>query len=80
MLYARASRLVEELRIAHGDGSFTRRLGQLARIDLLPIDDFGKPHSRPAIAPIYLNSSMIASISAPPSSPVSYRLNTGTNI
>jgi DNA replication protein DnaC len=42
VLYARASRLIEELRIAHGDGSFTRRLGQLARIDLLLIDDFGQ--------------------------------------
>lgn len=42
VLYVRASRLIEELRIAHGDGSFTRRLGQLARIDLLLIDDFGQ--------------------------------------
>ena len=42
VLYVRASRLIEELRIAHGDGSFTRRLGQLARIDLLLVDDFGQ--------------------------------------
>ena len=42
VFYVRASRLIEELRIAHGDGSFTRRLGQLARIDLLLIDDFGQ--------------------------------------
>lgn len=40
VLYTRCSRLFEELRIAHGDGSFTRRLAQLARIDLLLIDDF----------------------------------------
>lgn len=45
VLYMRAPRLLEELRIAHGDGSFGRRLAQLARIDLLAIDDF-------AIAPI----------------------------
>ena len=45
MLYTRAPRLLEELRVAHGDGSFARRLAQLARIDLLAIDDF-------AIAPI----------------------------
>jgi DNA replication protein DnaC len=45
VLYARAPRLLEELRIAHGDGSFPRRLAQLARLDLLVIDDF-------AIAPI----------------------------
>ena len=45
MLYVRAPRLLEELRVAHGDGSFGRRLAQLARIDLLAIDDF-------AIAPV----------------------------
>jgi DNA replication protein DnaC len=45
VLYMRAPRLLEELRVAHGDGSFARRLAQLARIDLLAIDDF-------AIAPI----------------------------
>jgi DNA replication protein DnaC len=39
VLYARCSRLLEELRIAHGDGSFARRLAQLARIDLLVLDD-----------------------------------------
>jgi len=44
-LYVRAPRLLEELRVAHGDGSFGRRLAQLARIDLLAIDDF-------AIAPV----------------------------
>jgi len=44
-LYTRFSRLVEELRIAHGDGSFGRRLAQLARIDVLIVDDF-------ALAPI----------------------------
>jgi len=45
VLYMRAPRLLEELRIAHGDGTFSRRLAQLARIDLLALDDF-------AIAPI----------------------------
>jgi len=45
VLYVRAPRLLEELRVAHGDGSFGRRLAQLARIDLLAIDDF-------AIAPV----------------------------
>jgi DNA replication protein DnaC len=29
------------LRIAHGDGSFTRRLAQLAKIDVLLLDDWG---------------------------------------
>ena len=45
VLYVRAPRLLEELRVAHGDGSFGRRLAQLARIDLLAIDDL-------AIAPV----------------------------
>lgn len=45
VLYTRASRLLQELHVAHGDGSFTRRLAQLARLDLLLIDDF-------ALAPI----------------------------
>ena len=40
MLYTRASRLFDELHVAHGDGSFARRLAQLAKLDLLVIDDF----------------------------------------
>jgi len=44
-LYVRFSRLLEELRIAHGDGSFSRRLAQLAKTDVLIADDF-------ALAPI----------------------------
>jgi DNA replication protein DnaC len=39
--YARVPRLFEELRIAHGDGSFTQKLAQLARTDLLLLDDWG---------------------------------------
>ena len=45
VLYARAPRLLEELHVAHGDGSFGRRLAQLAKLDMLILDDF-------AIAPI----------------------------
>ena len=40
MLYTRAARLFDELQVAHGDGSFARRLTQLAKLDLLVIDDF----------------------------------------
>ena len=43
--YVRLPRLLEELRLAHGDGSFGRRLAQLARIDALILDDW-------AVAPI----------------------------
>lgn len=39
--YVRTPRLLEELKIAHGDGSFRRRLASLARIDLLLLDDWG---------------------------------------
>ena len=40
-LYARLPRLLEELRIAHADGSFARKLAALARTDLIVIDDWG---------------------------------------
>jgi DNA replication protein DnaC len=39
--YVRAPRLFEELRIAHGDGSFGRRLAALAKTELLILDDWG---------------------------------------
>lgn len=39
--YVRTPRLFEELRIAHGDGSFGRRLAALAKTDLLILDDWG---------------------------------------
>jgi DNA replication protein DnaC len=41
-VYLRASRLLEELRIAHGDGSFARKLSALARTDLIVIDDWAQ--------------------------------------
>jgi DNA replication protein DnaC len=44
-LYRRASRLLEELRLARLDGSYARLLAKLARLDVLVIDDF-------ALAPI----------------------------
>lgn len=39
--YFRASRLFETLTIAHGDGSFGKLLAQLAKTNLLIIDDWG---------------------------------------
>lgn len=39
--YYRASRLLEMLTIAHGDGSFGKVLRQLAKTDGLIIDDWG---------------------------------------
>lgn len=46
--YIRTPRLFEELRIAHGDGSFGKRLASLAKTDLLILDDWGlAPLSQP---------------------------------
>lgn len=39
--YLRLPRLFEQLRIAHGDGSYTRLMNQLAKTDLLILDDWG---------------------------------------
>jgi len=39
--YFRTSRLMEALSIAHGDGRFTKVIGQLAKTDLLILDDWG---------------------------------------
>lgn len=40
-MYLRVPRLLEQLRIAHGDGSFGKLLAQLAKIDVLLLDDWG---------------------------------------
>ncbi len=39
--YERTSRLLDALRIARGDGSYGKRLLQLAKTDVLILDDFG---------------------------------------
>src|SRR6267378_7320425 len=39
-LYMRTPRLLAELALSRGDGRYIRRLGQLARIGLLVLDDF----------------------------------------
>ena len=41
VLYHRVPRLTEALRMAHADGSFGRLLTQLARTDVLLLDDWG---------------------------------------
>ena len=41
VIYTRTNRLLQDLHVAHGEGSFSRRLSQLARIDVLLLDDFG---------------------------------------
>lgn len=39
--YYRAARLLNDLTLAHGDGSFRKLLAQLAKTDVLIIDDWG---------------------------------------
>ena len=39
--YFRLPRLLETLRIAHGDGSYPRLMNQLAKTDLIILDDWG---------------------------------------
>lgn len=39
--YYRATRLFEMLTISHGDGSYLKLINQLAKVDLLIIDDWG---------------------------------------
>ena len=40
VLYLRAPRLIEELRISHADGSYSMRLARFAKTDLIVIDDW----------------------------------------
>lgn len=39
--FQRLPLLLEDLAVSHGDGSFRKRLSQLAKVDLLILDDFG---------------------------------------
>lgn len=39
--YERSGRLLDQLRVARGDGSYPKLLRQLARVELLILDDFG---------------------------------------
>ncbi len=39
--YLRVPRLFEQLRIAHGDGSYTKLMSQFVKTDLLILDDWG---------------------------------------
>jgi DNA replication protein DnaC len=46
--YERVPRLLENLRLSRGDGSYGKKLQQIAKTDLLILDDFGlKPLSSP---------------------------------
>jgi DNA replication protein DnaC len=47
-LYRRASRLFDELALAHADGTYARLLAKIARTDVLVIDDWGLAPPREA--------------------------------
>lgn len=80
VLYWRVPRLIEELRIAHGDGSYIRFLKTLSKASLIVLDDWGSPRCPCRTGPICWKSSMIASTAARRSSPAScpWRLGTPT--
>jgi len=46
-LYRRASRLFDELTLARADGTYTRLLSRIARVDVLILDDWGLIPMRP---------------------------------
>lgn len=41
VMFCRVPLLLEELQVAHGDGTFNKRLTQIAKVDLLILDDLG---------------------------------------
>ncbi len=77
-LYLRVPRLAEELRILHGAGSFRRWLQQLAKIDVLVLDDGASATSMPPRVPICWRSLMTGWVSEPPSSRTNCPSNIGT--
>jgi DNA replication protein DnaC len=46
--YIRVAKLLEELRIAHADGTYVKLLSQLAKPELLILDDFGLDTLQPS--------------------------------
>lgn len=41
VLYLRLARLLQEINLARGDGRYAKRLAQIARVELLVLDDWG---------------------------------------
>ena len=62
-LYVRTPRLLAELALSRGDGRYVRRLGQLARIGLLVLDDFLRA-PRGAVIPRGLRDPPLAAAAA----------------
>jgi len=77
-LFLRMPRLAEELRVLHGAGSFGKWLLQLARIDVLVLDDWGTGVLDPGMRNDRWRSLTTAPPARPPSSRTSCRSSTGT--
>lgn len=76
--YWRASRLYHACALARADGTYIRLLAQLARVDVLVLDDWAlAPLQRPSAATSW-RSSRTAPAPARPSSPASCRPASGT--
>jgi DNA replication protein DnaC len=76
-IYQRVPRLQEELRIRHGSGAFGKWLLQLAKTDVLVLDDWGMGAIDSMTRSDLLRSSTTARAIRQPSSPASSRSNTG---
>jgi DNA replication protein DnaC len=76
-LYARLPRLLEELRIARGEGVHKRRLMALAKIEVLVLDDWALQPLEPYGREDHWKSWTIAPSGTPPSSPHSCPSSTG---
>jgi DNA replication protein DnaC len=66
VLYYLVPRLIEELRISHGDGSYIKFLKTLSAASLIVLDDWGLTHCQPRIVLICWRSWMTASTQARP--------------
>jgi hypothetical protein len=71
-LYLRVPRLAEQLRVLHGSSGFGKWLVQLAKTEVLILDDWGVASPIPTPDPICLKSSTTAPHTKPPSSPPSF--------
>ena len=75
--YQRLPRLGEELRIRHGNGTFDKWLIQLAKTDVLLLDDWGMAGIDTQTRADLLEIIDDRTATRPPSSPASYRLSIG---
>ena len=78
--YAQTGRLLQELILAKGDGRYLKLLAQLAKVQVLILDDWGLDTRRRKADAFCSKSWMTGMNAAPPSSPVSSPPPSGTRI